>query len=563
MPTTEHLNIPTYEQFDEHLRLLGIIAGNGADDAILDSIITATVNGENTTRLFWAWFPLALANQQSADRYALLDRFFAALAKGWDKTYTLRSYDPSVSTSSEMTPLDDLAGKSAGLLCTEISTSYTHWMDEDPMYWYIRANALSLTDGTMNILYFEGEDGFDITGQLAPVYTFKMAKWVKDWGDDSYDYISWRATQAAGYRPYAGDVAPDNSKRHLTWLPTFPGGLNASGGLTSGAGLPAYNLKSASDGITAARITTAYEGLWNDCDTIQALHDWRFRHFDLENSNILEGCTNYNHDYTPAVAETGVERVILTPAQAANLIAGSTVSLTATARASTGAFTMKKIKSITAVEISNTTYAAVNIDNGGTTFDTDTTMHLCTMPWHSGATEAVPGHADGCTGSLTAGKTPIRVGGVEYMHGAYDVGLDPLYNVTAATDGVSTHKHYAVYECRDSVKLATSITANYVNTGIAYENMPEGWQYVKAFVRTPLGILFPKLIDGGSAKCVKSAFNGANSAGVRCPWRFGDLSNGGYAGLACEHGNGAPSISAWSSRPRLSGAGKKRGEWAA
>ena len=53
------------------------------------------------------------------------------------------------------------------------------------------------------------------------------------------------------------------------------------------------------------------------------------------------------------------------------------------------------------------------------------------------------------------------------------------------------------------------------------------------------------------------------SAGVRCPWRFAPLYYGGYAGLAAEHGYIAPGNSAWDGRPRLCGAGKKRGEWSA
>jgi len=54
-----------------------------------------------------------------------------------------------------------------------------------------------------------------------------------------------------------------------------------------------------------------------------------------------------------------------------------------------------------------------------------------------------------------------------------------------------------------------------------------------------------------NAKQRLSSFNGTNSAGVRCPWRYGNLNNGAHAGLACENGNNAPSNSNWNSRPRL------------
>jgi hypothetical protein len=48
------------------------------------------------------------------------------------------------------------------------------------------------------------------------------------------------------------------------------------------------------------------------------------------------------------------------------------------------------------------------------------------------------------------------------------------------------------------------------------------------------------------------AFNGTNSSGVRCPWRFGNLNNGGNGGLAYENGNNSPSNANWNGRPRLS-----------
>ena len=182
------------------------------------------------------------------------------------------------------------------------------------------------------------------------------------------------------------------------------------------------------------------------------------------------------------------------------------------------------------------------------------------MPWHSGATEALPGHKDGCTFSLTAGKTPLRVAGVEVLDGSYAVSLDPLYQVTANAAGGFD---YAVYECRNSEKLAGSITSDYIDTGIKIEGVKSGWNYVRSFVKTKLGILMANLFGGSSTTFYKSAFYGANSAGVRAPWRFTNLHYGGFAGLAAESGGNGPGSLHWNSRPRLSGAGKKRGEWTA
>ena len=564
------LSFPSYAQHERMAAALEAIALNGGQNSAeaLDAACRQLLDGTNTTRVFWSWYPRALAAGET-DKYKLLSRFATAAAQAWNgKTYTLRSYDPSVSGITKMTPMDDLADKVAAQLCTENTEAVEDWADEDPMTWYIRANALSLEDGTMNITYFEGEDGFDITGEDAPVYTFALALWIKEWNDGAYDYISFRTTRGSGYYPDAGDVDPKNKKRPITWHATFPGGLDSKGALTSGAGIKAYNFASATAGIQKARQKTIYEGLWNDCDTRWVLRMWQLRHFDLENSNIAEGCTSYNYQYMAALPEENVKRVLLSASQAAGFIVGSTVSV-----GDMGAQSNKdrwnawmrnladlvKVSSIEKVTVNGTEYTAINLDISGTITTTATTC-ISTMPWHSGATETLPGHKDGCAFSLTAGKTPLRVAGVEVLDGSYTIGLDPLYDTTANEAGGFD---YTVYQCRDSQKLSGSITADYEDTGIVYSGMPSGWNYVKAFIKSKLGVLFPKLISGSSTTYFKSAFYGTDSAGVRCPWRFAGLSNGGDAGLAAEDGDDAPGYSYWGSRPRLCGAGKKRGEWSA
>lgn len=560
------LVFPSYAQHERMAAALEAIALNGGSGsaAALDAACQSVLDGKNTTRVFWAYYPRAVAAGET-DKYKILSRFATAAAQAWNqKTYTLRSYDPSVSGTTTMTPLDDLADLEATQLCTENTEAVEDWADEDPMTWYIRANALSLEDGTMNITYFEGEDGFDITGEDAPVYTFALALWIKEWNDGTYDYISFRTTRGSGYYPDAGDVDPTNKRRPITWHPTFPGGLNSEGALTSGAGIKAYNFASASTGITKARIMSSYEGLWNDCDTRWLLRMWQLRHWDLENSGKAEGCTNYNYQYVAALPEENVKRILITTAQAATLVVGSTVSIGdmgSNSNKDRGNSYMRnladlvKISSIETVEVNETQYGAVNLELTETITTTATT-YISTMPWHSGATEALPGHKDGCIHSLTAGKGPLRVAGVEVLDGAYAVGLDPLYQVTENADGGFD---YSIYECRNSVNQTGSVTSNYVDTGLSYEGMPEGWNYVKSFMKTKLGVLFPNALGGSSTTYYKSAFCGTSSAGVRCPWRFANLNNGGNAGLAGENGNNSPGNSNWNGRPRryLSKAGRK------
>lgn len=538
------------------------------DQAIADAVVLTALDGTNTTKLFWEWWPVA--GRAIPDKYERLSRWADILARSWkDKTYTVQGYAWNVSGDPTLTPMDDLEPLGKAVLATDTEPGGDDWAEEDPMTWYIRGNALSKQDGTMDILALEGEEDFDLTGEIAPVYTFALALWRQEVRDDENTTKSWRSTYADGFRPYAGDVAMDGNKRALTWHPTFGGALNSKGNLTSGAGRPLAISKSALQGLEAARKWNAYEGLWCDCDMEWLLDMWQLRHQDKENGAILEGCTTYNFQYQVAVAENGVSRVLVTTVQGANFVAGSTVSVgdhSVNSNRDRGQADMRnladqvQITSIEDVSVGETKYTALNLDLGGKTIDVPAEAWVSTMPWHTGSTECVPGHKDGCLGNLTNGKYPLRVAGVEAVDGSYAGGLDPLYHVVPGFD--ATHWTYdRVAVCRDSENLAGTIGDGYEDTGITFTDMPQGWQYVKEFVQNDDGVVFPSELNGSSTQWYKSAFAGSVFAGVLCPFRFANLTNTAIAGLVGETGSNFPSWEYWSGAPRLGGSGKKRGIW--
>ena len=138
---------------------------------------------------------------------------------------------------------------------------------------------------------------------------------------------------------------------------------------------------------------------------------------------------------------------------------------------------------------------------------------------------------------------------MEVLNGAYVIGIDPLYNVTAnETIGFD----YTIHVCRDSKNLGSSIGSNHADTGIRLTGIAAGWQWPKGFIVNKLGILIPRLFGGSSSGWYKSAFIGAASAGVRCPWRWGNLGVGGSGGLAYGRADGSPGSADWSGSPRLS-----------
>lgn len=536
----------------------------------LDGMYTAMLDGTNTQKIFKLWWPFAVT--QSENKYSCLERFAAMLDTAWgDKTYTVRNIHESVSGDASGTPLDDLAdGRSAAPLVTDASTGVADWAENDPMTWYVRANAKSLADGTMEVLAVETEAAFDVTGETAPVYCFSPALAVKEWDDGSYLYTSWHMRAGGGYVPMAGDVATDGTHRLLTWHPAFYGGKNSAGGMTSGAGLLPMPWTSANAALPLARKLTAYDGLWCDCDTQFALMAWRLRHWTLSNSGQLEGCTYYNYQYTLAAAETGVKRVLLTKAQGTNLLVGSCVCLGERGSNTNNdrnqaynhdVFNIAKILSVETVTVNDTEYAAVNLDLAST-IDTTTTMLVSTMPWPNGTTEALPGHSDGCIGNLTNGKYPYRIAGMEMQIGSYCEELDPLWQASLVDDD---HWHYDVYSCRDSEKLAGSITANYQKVGEF--DLPNAnkwsWNFIRALNKMAAEAQIPTKFGGSTSTYVKAAFDSPGGAGVCAPWRFGNLYGGGVCGLPCANGGVGPGSSGWYGVPRLAGSGKKRGEWPA
>ena len=112
--------------------------------------------------------------------------------------------------------------------------------------------------------------------------------------------------------------------------------------------------------------------------------------------SIMAGCTSYSNQNQNLVAETGVKRVVLTKAQAAGYVVGSYVSIgdvgTQTNKDRYNAWVHNKAYStqITKIEAVDDNNSAVYVD-ATEAFDTTLTTWITTMPWHSGATDAVLG----------------------------------------------------------------------------------------------------------------------------------------------------------------------------
>ena len=524
----------------------------------LDGQYAALMDDTNTTALFKRWWT---ATEGEGTKYERLCRWFDRIMR-CDATFTVRFFYEAVSGDPSGTALDDLAALGPAPVATDTDAPESDWSVDHRMTWYIRANGLQREDGGLDVLAIEGEDGFDLTGEIAPVVTISCALYRKTWEADGYWYKSWRNSPAEGYTILPEGVRPDGSIRPFVWHSTFPGALTADGRLTSGAGRKINNFAAAQNAIANARKMGAFEGLMTDCDSIWALDQFQMRHVNKENGGIMEGCCRFNYQYAVALAETGVNRVLLTTSQAANLHVGCAVAVgdpgeqTNLDRSQSymrNIVADALVTSIDSVEIDGAAYAAVTLDVPEA-FDTTATTRISTMPWHTGTTEAVPGHHDGSPGSNTNGHYPFRLAGVEFMAGAYDVGLDPLYITKIPESG---KVNYRAWTCPDSTKQAGS-EANYTDTGLDFQFATAGWQYARKF-HDDGTVLMPTVVGGASETThFKSAFYPASWAGRFCSWRRGNLGHNGFAGLAGANGSDGPGLAFWSGCPRLGGSGARR-----
>ena len=539
----------------------------GMSSAEFDAMFAALLDGKNTTQLFWLWWPAT--ESTSATKYQRLERWFSLLGNAWqDKTYTVRFYNSDVSGDYNGTPMDDLAdGREAAPLVTDASEPVEDWAENDPMTWYIRGNALSLDGGTMNILALEGEDGFDLTGETAPVYCFALSTAVWERKDENYLHKSWRTKPGGDYLPMAESVAPDGSYRPMTWHPAFYGGARADGGITSGAGKLPMPWTSDGAALPLVRRVSAYEGEWTDCDQQYALAQWQLRHWTLSNSGKAEGCTSYDYQCKLAAGESGVKRLLVTTAQGANFLAESCVCLGNQGDNASNdrnqaynhdIFNAAKILSVETVEVGGQQYTALNLDLEDA-IDTTAAMLVSTMPWLSGTTEALQGHSDGCIGNLTNGKYPYRVAGIEMQNGLFSASLDPLWQASI----VEGKWRYDVYSVRDAAKQATNITSDYEQTG-SFDLADDGkfkWYYIKELNALTSETMEPVAVGGSSSTYLRAAFVSTGGAGLRSPWRGGNLREGDHCGLPCADGNHITWYSSWLGGPRLAGSGKTRGVW--
>ena len=284
--------------------------------------------------------------------------------------------------------------------------------------------------------------------------------------------------------------------------------------------------------------------------------------------SIMAGCTSYSFQNMNLVEETGVMRVMLTKAQAANYVVGSYVSI-----GEIGAETNKDryyeymhnlaySVQITKIEDVDDTNAAIYVD-APEAFDTTLTTCISTMPWHTGSTDEVAG-SDGSPNSNTNGKNPYKIQGIETCIGAYEVLGNAVMDIVAGADENPARD---VYVCQDASTLSSDIATirtNYRKAAAQVAYTAASWKYIsEETTDMDLCVMIPTGVAAGSTTgFADGLYTDTITSGQREWLALGYLYTGALAGLWLLAANYGWSNADWYVVSGVSPNGT-RGEWQA
>lgn len=548
---------PNADQFD---RLIdGVQAVADAVYAESDMSFLAMLDESNYKTTMKKWFT-AHGAAAMTDLTALCDKWYTLTRTGFYGGVRFNQPVEGESMSSDGTRTGDCVGKT----CAP-STETVAGQDDFagiPLFAPMDCNVYLGEDGKPHITAIDGiAGGFERYNDSRIVGVLQMTGWVKyvddasGWGLDYTDNIG-----MPGFHPLPEAVDLDGTVR--TWVVHGKYGFGDNWSCCSGVKTKVWNVSHNSQ-LTGVRSQwgNRYCGCTSADDAFMKIMLW-LKYAQLDSDRVLHGCNGYNLEYQPALAETGVERILLTPTQAAGFIVGSAVVLASAKRAQSNVVDRAKITKIENVEIGGTTYGAVYVDNGGVTFDTTTELWLSTIEWWTGSTDNVLGNDGGI--APTDNRYPVKIQGIEYMVGCYEVIGDTILTF----EEIGGEKVQAANVCRDATKLATSVTADYITAGYGVPRpATAGWTWAKrmGFDSNLPEVLIPSVVGGSSSTGTRDGFyeNEDTATGTREWLRFGRLNSGlANAGLSCGYGYSGLGYASWDIGGRLSVTGN-RGEFQA
>jgi hypothetical protein len=425
---------------------------------------------------------------------------------------------------------------------------------------YRTANGYVDADGVPHITDIEGIDNTfardGSNGNVWQIHGVIYEKWTTTETDNAHDITD---TPATGFAPHPKCYLPDGTLRPYMVTAAYPLGKNPydnnSPASISGV-VPRTRDVSHNSGITICSTASTGYSLKSTYDDWYIKTMFEMKYATKHSRGVYAGCTNYNYQYNPAVAETDVKRVILTNAQAANFVVGSNcqfgtrVGASNNDRGQAKNFDIFDKVTITSIEAYDANNSAISFDVPST-FDSDTTCLLSTAPWTCGCLDAVVGDGTITQAGRTNGKEPFKIQGIEVAHGMYEI----IGDIIISNDGTTG---WTPYVCADTKNAATSLTANYTACADALPtNTSDGWKYPAHTVYSN-GLRYGADMSASSSTGLNDGTytNKLATTGTREWLGLGRLYSTSNAGLWCVNGSYTLGYTSWYFGSRLSGTGR-------
>lgn len=494
------------------------------DNGSLDNYIVTLLDGtkEKYKAVQKAWFlENGAETADSATLTALVDRWYTITRKPWNGW--TRFYHTDVSSVSTGEKMGDLKG-----MTLVPSTDTVAGQDDfagNPLFAITKVN-WTMANGQPMITAIEGiSPDFEIDNpeklvgvvQMAGYHWFTTLSESSQYYDEGYS-ATWLQTKSH-IEPLPEAVRPDKTVRPWVIHAAYIAGVH-NGKMTCCSGqVPKGNVSHNGSHDMAKANGTDYSGTCS-CDRSFLILMCRIMLGSLTIDGILNGCYSYYLSHTAKVSETGVNRIIVDASAKSAYVVGSNVIIITQKFANDddkrqtcqdNTANRYKILAIEDVTIGTTTYAAIYVD-AKTPFNTvaestDSAVVptiIFTVPWTSGSTDDVLGN----TGSLncTDGKHPIKLQGIEFANGQWEVLSDAINKLWKDTDGTY---YYTCYTVNTATKQSTSITDDYIaGSSIQQPTGSDKWSFIK-YNEYKNGMYFPTQVDGSSSTytCDQVALN--------------------------------------------------------
>ncbi|MEE0310270.1 MAG: hypothetical protein UDY71_09485 [Slackia isoflavoniconvertens] len=409
-------------------------------------------------------------------------------------------------------------------------------------------------DGTPYVTAIDGDGRFsrtDDTWIMTPVlYTLETET------DDAVN-ITVSDTRQPGMKRQPAALLPNGAQRPYMLYAKYALSVDAEGKPRSVSGAQVKCFVSHDTGVSLMKTATTGDSFKTAADDWYVKVMFLLKYATKNSQSVFAGCTGYDVQISPTVAESNTTRVVVAKGKADQILIGSSMILgthTGTSNDRGNGYNYDVFDAATVIK-------KVDVDASNTAiyfdvakpFTTATTYLLSTVPWRAGACDAVEG--DGSPTSCTDSKQPFVIQGIELGLGMYEV----LGNVLIQYTGTGT----VVYVNPDTKnEKAGSSPGSALSAGAFPGQAAEGWNY-GLYCKTVNGLMIQQ--GTGASTSVGICDGNHKVADTTVGWRewlsLGFLGDWGAAGLWFVYGGSAGTGNAWwDFGSRRSANGRSRGE---